>query len=70
MDKLEKWSRQKFGKLTISLVGFGLTYLFISLAIDRGDFQYYLIALIFLIIALKYLFALIGEILHAITNKK
>jgi len=70
MDKLEKWSRQKFGRLTIVLLGLGLTYSFISLAIDRGDFQYYLIALICLIIALKYLFALIGEIFHAIIDKK
>lgn len=41
-----------------------IAYGFVSLAIDRGNFLWYLLALVFLIGALQNLFKLIGALLH------
>ncbi len=53
MKQLQKWHQTKLGLLVFGLVELGLAYGFVSLSIDRGNFLYYLLTLIFLIGALQ-----------------
>lgn len=64
IDKLHKWHQTKLGLLVFAVVELIICYGFISLAIDRGNFWYYLFALIFLVGALQNLIKLIGTLLN------
>lgn len=64
MTRLHKWHQTKLGLLVFGLVELALAYGFASLAIDRGNFLYYLLAFIFLIGTLQNLFKLIGKLIH------
>jgi hypothetical protein len=64
LERLDKWHRTRAGYLLFALVELALSYLFISLAIDRGNLLYYLLSLIFLIGSLQNLFKLIGAFAH------
>jgi hypothetical protein len=64
MKKLHNWHQTKLGLLVFGLVELAITYGFASLAIDRGNLLWYLLALIFLIGALQNLFKLIGKFLQ------
>lgn len=46
IKQLDKWHTTKTGLLVFGLVELALVYLFASLAIDRGNLWYYLLALI------------------------
>ena len=60
LKQLDKWHRTTGGYLLFALVEFIISYLFISLAIDKGNLLYYLLSLLFLVGALQNLFRLIG----------
>ena len=62
MKKLHKWHQSKLGLLVFGLIELGVAYGWVSLAIDRGNFLYYLLALIFLVGALQNFFKLIGKL--------
>lgn len=64
MRSLHKWHQTKLGLLVFGLVELALAYGFASLAIDRGNFLWYLLALIFLVGALQNIFKLIGKFFY------
>lgn len=64
LQKLDQWHRTKLGLLLFGVVELAVAYGFASLAIDRGNLWYYLLALIFLFGALQNLFKLIGKSVH------
>jgi hypothetical protein len=62
MQKLTKLYKSDKKVMFLSmLLEAGISYGFASLAIDRGNLWWYLLALIFLVRALKDLFRLIGS---------
>lgn len=63
-SRFKEWHQTKLGLLVFGLVELAISYGFVSLAIDRGHFLYYLIALIFLIGALQNFFKLIGKMIY------
>ncbi len=61
MHTLAKWHQAKPGLLIFGLVELAVAYGWASLAIDRGNFLWYLLALIFFVGALQNIFKLIGS---------
>jgi hypothetical protein len=64
IDNLNRWHQTKPGLLVFALLELALTYGFGSLAIDRGTFWWFLLALIFLLGSLQNLAKLIGKLLN------
>lgn len=64
MNKLNRWHRSRTGLFVFGLVELAIAYGFASLAIDHGNFWYYLLALIFLVGALQNIFKLIGKLIN------
>ena len=61
IDKIDAFHKTKAGYAVFALLEAGLTYLFVCLAIDRGNIFYYLLTLLFLVGALQNVFKLIGS---------
>jgi hypothetical protein len=61
---LHKWHQTKIGLLVFGLIELVIAYGLASLAIDRGNFLWYLLALIFLVGALQNIFKLIGKLVN------
>lgn len=59
--KLDKWHKTKLGLLVFALIELAIAYGFFSLSIDRGNFWWYLLTLIFLVGFLQNFFKLIGS---------
>ncbi|HVV66723.1 MAG TPA: hypothetical protein VHB72_01475 [Candidatus Saccharimonadales bacterium] len=70
MKSLHKWHQTKLGLLVFGLIELAIAYGFVSLAIDRGHFLYYLLALIFFVGFLQNFFKLTGSILHGGRKKR
>ena len=64
LKQLDTWHKTKLGLLVFAVLELALAYAFISLAIDRGNFWYYLLVLVFLVGALQNLFKLIGKVMR------
>ena len=64
MIKLRRLRTSKLGLTILAVTQLAIAYGFASLAIDRGNLWWYLLALIFLIGTLQNLFKLIGAFLH------
>lgn len=64
IDHLDKWHKTKLGLAVFAVIELGLAYGFAGLAIDRGNFFYYLLALIFLVGTLQNFIKLIGKIVN------
>jgi hypothetical protein len=64
MKKLHRWHQTKAGLLFFGLVELGAAYGSASLAIDRGNPLWYLLALIFLLGALQNIFKLTGKLIN------
>ena len=64
IKKLHKWHQTILGLLIFGLVELAVAYGFASLAIDRGNFLWYLLALIFFIGGLQNIFKLIGKFIN------
>lgn len=64
IQKLDKWHQTKLGLLVFALVELLIAYGFASLSIDRGNFLWYLLALLFLIGSLRNLTAFIGALVY------
>ncbi|HVX48055.1 MAG TPA: hypothetical protein VHA05_01730 [Candidatus Saccharimonadales bacterium] len=62
MKTLNSWHQTRVGLLFFGLIELGIAYGFASLAIDRGNFLWYLLALVFLVGALQNIFKLIGKL--------
>jgi hypothetical protein len=65
IQKFDIWHKTKLGLLVFALVELAIAYGFASLAIDRGNLWWYLMALIFLVGSLQNLLKLIGKLFHA-----
>ncbi len=65
---LHKWHQTKLGLLVFAIVELAVTYGFTSLAIDRGNLWWYILALIFLVGALQNFVKLIGKLING--NRK
>jgi len=70
LQKLDTWHKTKPGFLVFTLAELAVAYGWASLAIDRGNFWYYLLALIFLVGALQNLVKLIGVLFHVSRPKR
>ncbi len=64
LNKLVRLHKTKPGLLAFGLVELGLAYGLISLAVNNGNLWYYLLALIFLVGALRNSLKLIGKLIH------
>jgi hypothetical protein len=60
IEQLDKWHKTRIGFVVFALVELALAYSFVSLAIDRGNFLWYLLALIFFVGFLQNFFKLLG----------
>jgi hypothetical protein len=60
IDKLDTWHKTKKGLLAFACIELVIAYGFISLSIDRGNFIWYLLALLFLIGGLQNFVKFIG----------
>jgi hypothetical protein len=65
IQKFDKWHKTRMGLLFFALVEFAIAYGFMSLSIDRGNFFWYLLTLVFFVGALQNLIKLIGSFFHA-----
>ena len=48
IEKLDKWHKTHLGLLVFAIVELAVAYGFFSLSIDRGNFLWYILTLIFL----------------------
>ena len=64
ISKLDAWHKTKIGLLIFAVLELGIAYVFVSLAIDKGNILYYLLTLIFLFGGLQNLVKLIGKIVN------
>ena len=64
LNKLDHWHKTKLGYLLYALLELAAAYGFASLAIDRGNFIYYIMALVFLVGSLRNLTKLIGMFIN------
>lgn len=65
IDKLDRFHKTKPGLFLFVVIELAITYAFASLSIDRGSLWFYLLALLFLIGALRNLFRLLGLLLNS-----
>jgi hypothetical protein len=49
LNKLDKWHKTRLGYLVFAIIELAIAYAFISLSIDRGNFWWYLLTLIFFV---------------------
>ena len=64
IGQLDKWHKTALGYLVFGLVELAASYGFVGLSIDRGNFWYYLLTLVFLFGALQNFVKLIGSFFH------
>lgn len=64
MQKIHRWHQTALGLLVFGLIELAITYGFASLSIDRGNFWWYLLTLVFLVGALQNFIKLIGVLFH------
>jgi hypothetical protein len=64
LKQLDKWHQTKLGLLVFGLAELAIAYGFASLAIDRGNLWWYLLALVFLVGSLQNFFKLIGTLIN------
>lgn len=61
LNKLDKWHKTRLGLLVFAIIELAIAYGFLSLSIDRGNFFWYLLTLVFLVGFLQNFFKLIGS---------
>jgi hypothetical protein len=70
MKQLHAWHETKLGLTVFTIVELAIAYGFASLSIDRGNFLYYLLGLVFLFGALRNFVKLIGVLFHVSRPKR
>ena len=70
LKRLDNWHKTRVGLLVFSIVELALAYGFVSLAIDRGNFIWYLLTLVFFVGGLQNLVKLIGRITHGVASRR
>ena len=61
---IDAWHKTKLGLLVFSIIEFAISYGFFSLSVDRGNFFWYLLTIVFLVGSLQNLFKLIGKLIN------
>ena len=64
LKKLDAWHKTKRGLFAFAVLELILAYIFVSLAIDKGNFIYYILTLALLFGCLQNTVKLIGKFLH------
>lgn len=64
MKRLDKWHQTKLGRLVFAIVELAIAYGFGSLAVDRGNLLWYLLALLFFLGSVQNGLKLIGSAIH------
>lgn len=64
LQKLDTWHKTRLGLLVFAIFELAIAYGFASLSIDRGNFWWYLLTLIFFVGFLQNLLRLIGKIFN------
>lgn len=59
-QKFDAWHKTRLGRLFYGVAELAFAYVFVSLAIDRGNLLYYVLTLVFTVGGLQNLFKLIG----------
>lgn len=67
---IDRWHKTKPGYLVFGLIELAIAYGFASLAIDRGNFVWYALAIFFLVGTLQNLVKLIGMFIHGKGHRK
>lgn len=63
INKLDKWHKTKAGLLVFAVLELAIAYGFFSFSVDRGNFAWYLLTLLFIFGFLQNLTKLIGQLL-------
>jgi len=64
LNQLDKWHKSRPGLAVFAIVELVIADGFFSLSVDRGNFWWYILTLIFLVGALQNLVKLIGSLFH------
>ena len=64
MKQLDRWHQKKLGLLTFAIVELAIAYGFGSLAVDRGNFLWYALAVLFLFGCIQNRAKLIGSVVY------
>ena len=62
LKQLDAWHKTKIGLLVFAVLELGIVYIFVSLAIDKGNLLYYLLTLVFLFGSLQNLVKFVGKL--------
>lgn len=63
LKQLEVWHKTTLGLFVFAVLELALAYAFISLAIDRGNFLYYLLTIVFMVGFLRNFIKLISGLI-------
>jgi hypothetical protein len=69
LRQLDRFHKTRLGLLVFGVGELAIAYGFVSLAIDRGNWLWYLLTLIFFVGALQNLFRLVGALLNDKTRR-
>lgn len=64
LKKLDAWHKTRRGLLVFAVLELLLAYVFVSLAINKGNLLYYILTLVFLFVFLQNTVKLIGKLTH------
>lgn len=64
LKRLDAWHKTKRGLFAFAVLELALAYVFVSLAIDKGNLLYYILTLFFLFGCLQNTVKLIGKLLN------
>ena len=70
LNKLVAWHKTKLGLFVFAVLELILAYTFVSLAIDKGNFLYYILTLALLFGCLQNIVKLIGKFTHGTHRKR
>lgn len=64
LNMLDRWHKTRTGLAVFAIIELAIAYGFASLAIDRGNFLWYLLTLFFLVGALQNFVRFVGTFVH------
>jgi hypothetical protein len=64
INQLDKWHKTKLGLLVFAVLELAIAYGFFSLSIDRGNFAWYLLTIVFFVGFLQNFIKLFKKLIH------
>ena len=64
LKRLDAWHKTKIGLLVFAVLELALAYAFVSLAIDKGNFFYYVVTFLLLFGSLQNFVKLAGKLIN------